>query len=63
MGKDQASDFLRKAEEADTNVKWASDPGVSQRWKEVAGIYRRLAAEARIKAMNSSTALTYQLTA
>ena len=62
MGKDQAGDFLRKAEEADMNVKWASDPRVRQRWKEVAGAYRMLAAAARIKAMNSSV-LSYRLTA
>ena len=35
MGKDQAGEFLRKAAEAEKNVKWATDPDVRQRMAEL----------------------------
>ena len=63
MGKDQTGDFLRKADEAETNARWATDPDVRQHWKEVAGSYRMLTAGAKLKEEDRATALTHRLTA
>jgi hypothetical protein len=63
MGKEQATAFLRKAEDAENNVKWADDPDVRYRWKEIAGAYRVLAARAQLEAVHRTTAVSYRLTA
>ena len=47
---DLAEEYSRYALEAEINVAWACEPGIRNYWKDIAASYRRLAAEANVRA-------------